>query len=62
MLHYFCCKVVSKDTLEFFYLPGYLWYEDFLAYKVLNLRLGYYTDFIHDFFIVTGRSPKRTVE
>ena len=55
-------RLFPRIPVELFYVPGYVWYEDILAYRVLNLRLECYTDFIHDFVIVTGRSRKRTVE
>jgi uncharacterized protein YlaN (UPF0358 family) len=61
----YIASVVSlfpRIPLELFYMPGCPCYEDFLDYRVSNLRLGCYTDFICDFFIVTGGSPKRTVE
>ena len=34
-------RLFPRIPLELFYMPGYPCYEDFLAYRVLNLRLGY---------------------
>jgi len=55
-------RLFPRIPLELFYVPEYLCCEEILAYRVLDLRLGRCTDFIHDFLIVTGRSRKRTVE
>jgi hypothetical protein len=52
-------RLFPRIPLELFYMPGYLCYEDFLAYWVLNLSLGCYTDFIHDFFHCYRKKPRK---